>query len=258
MSDPVALGLDRLPCGAVRARVTLQAPRANALEPALLAALDATLDRAEEAGASVILLTSAGRNFCSGGDVARFAQAVAAGQGAQQARQTVPRLQALVLRLLSVPALVALAGRGAITGGGAGFLFASDIAVLSPDAFLQPYYTIVGFAPDGGWSAILPEVIGPRAALSVQLENRRFSAGDCVGLGLAAATDPHPEARIETLVDPLNIEAALAAKRLVWNPQRLTDVKTRLEAETQAFLARIDQPDTAHGMARFLQGLTHA
>jgi len=34
-----------------------------------------------------------------------------------------------------------------MTGGGAGFLFAADLAVLAPDAFVQPYYTRMGFAP---------------------------------------------------------------------------------------------------------------
>lgn len=246
-----------LPSGATCARLRLSAPRANALEPGLLQALDAALDAAEKGRADVILLAAAGRNFCSGGDVARFAEAVAAGRGVAYAGEVVPLLQRIVLRLLSMPRLVALAGRGAITGGGAGLLFAADLAVLAPDAFVQPWYTAVGFAPDGGWTAVLPERIGAGAALAWQLRNGRVDAPAARGMGLAAAVDEDPEGRALALLSALNIEAAKASKRLIWDRARLKSVEARLAAETAAFRTRIAAPDTAAGMARFLDGAGH-
>lgn len=242
-----------LPSGATCARLRLAAPRANALEPGLLLALSEALDAAEKGRADVILLASAGRNFCSGGDVARFAEEVAAGRGVCYANKVVPLLQEIVLRLLSMPRLVALAGKGAITGGGAGLLFASDLAVLSPDAFVQPWYTVVGFAPDGGWTAILPERIGAGAAAGLQLTNRRLDAAAAQAMGLAAAVDADPEARALALLSDVNIDSAKATKRLIWDRARLRLVEARLKAETTAFRARIAQPDTVAGMARFLE-----
>lgn len=243
-----------LPGGATCARIRLSAPRANALEPDLLTALQEALDRAEKARADVILLSSKGRHFCSGGDVARFAREVAAGRGACYANSVVPRLQDVVLRLLSMPRLVCVAGRGAITGGGAGLLFAADLAVLAPDTFVQPYYSAVGFAPDGGWTALLPERIGAGAALSWQVENARVTAEDACRLGLAAAVADDPEDRLLAFVTSMNLEAAKAAKRLTWDKARLKAVAGRLRAETEAFRARITQPDTVAGMERFLRG----
>jgi 2-(1,2-epoxy-1,2-dihydrophenyl)acetyl-CoA isomerase len=258
MTGLVGLTFEDLPGGFLGARVTLQGPRSNALTPEGLAALSDALDTAEDAGAALVTLAASGHNFCSGGDVARFADRVASGQGAAYASQVVPRLQQVILRLVSMPALIGLAGRGAITGGGAGFLFAADLAVLAPDAFVQPYYTTVGFAPDGGWSALLPEIVGAGAALSMQLANRRISAAECVRLGLAIEIDPAPEQRLNALVSVMNIDAARAAKRLVWDAERLRSVAVRLEAEVQAFFDRIAQPDTEQGMSRFLQGLHNA
>lgn len=241
-----------LPSGATCARLRLSAPRANALEPGLLQALSDALDAAEKGRADVILLTSAGRNFCSGGDVARFAAEVTAGRGVAYAGEVVPRLQQIVLRLLSMPRIVGVAAKGAITGGGAGLLFAADLAVLSPDAFVQPFYTRVGFAPDGGWTAVLPERVGAGAAATWQLRNARVDAAAARGMGLAAAVDEDPETRALALLSDTNIDAVKVSKRLIWDAMRLRAVEARLKAETAAFRARITQPDTVVGMARFL------
>lgn len=253
MTGPVAATFVDLPTGATIARLRLAAPRANALEPGLLQAISQALDAAERGGADAVLLSSAGRNFCSGGDVSRFAAEVAAGRGAIYADTVVPLLQQIVLRLLSMPRLVVLAGKGAITGGGAGFLFASDLALLAPDAFVQPFYTAVGFAPDGGWTAVLPERIGAGAAAALQLANRRLDAVAARDIGLAMAVDADPEARALALLSEMNIEAAKATKRLIWDEARLHRVQMRLHAETDAFRARIGQPDTVAGMAGFLE-----
>ncbi len=238
--------------GATCARIRLSAPRANALEPKLLRALNAALDAVEKGRADVVLLSSAGRNFCSGGDVACFAQAVADGRGVDYANDVVGQLQAVVLRLLSMSQVIGIAGRGAITGGGAGFLFASDVAVLSPDAFVQPFYTRVGFAPDGGWTALLPDSIGAARALSWQLENRSVAAEEAVQLGLAAKTHPDPEGGMLELFSQMNVGSARETKGLIWDSKRLRQVEARLKSEANAFRKRINKPDTIEGMAHFL------
>lgn len=226
----------------------LTAPRANALEPGFLDAIRAGLDKVETVSPQNLLLTG-GRNFCSGGDVARFAQAVAEGQGRDYALQVVPKLQEIVLRLLSLPSIVTVAARGAVTGGGAGLLFAADRAVLHPSCFVQPYYSQVGFAPDGGWAAILPEKIGAGRALSWLAQDQRVTAKGLVSLGLAEALNETPE---EIALSDGERGSLQTAKRLVWDAARLAQIKARLQAETDAFLHQIEQPETLEGMNRFL------
>lgn len=235
------------------AQIRLSAPRANALEPNLMTALHAALDQAEQHDAKVILL-SGGRAFSSGGDVARFYEA--ARNGAEAARayadRVVPPLQALVLRLVSMPRLVAVAANGAITGGAAGLLFASDLAILSPTAFIQPYYSAVGFAPDGGWTALLPHRIGAGRTLSWLHSNERVDARDAVGLGLAEQVSDHPLDAARDRLAHGNLNAHLTAKALIWDGPRLATLSRRLEAETAAFRDRIGQPDVLDGMRAFL------
>ena len=239
------------PTGEPCFQISLQAQRANALEPGLLTALAEAFDELDRSGARLVLLTG-GRNFSSGGDVSRFHAAAEEGRAAAYASEVVPLLQALVLRMIKTPAIFAVAARGAITGGAAGFLFASDLAVLAPEAFVQPYYTQVGFAPDGGWTAILPDRIGAGLAASWLHTDRRRDAREIVDLGLAAEVEPNPEARAYELLAGTNVDAALAVKVLLWDGARCAAVRQRLDAETNAFKQRISLPETRIGMARFL------
>lgn len=231
--------------------LTLSAPRANALEPGLLDQIRHALDQVE-ARAPDFLVIQSGANFCSGGDVARFFQAAEAGKARDYATQVVPVLQEIVYRLVTLPSVVGVAARGAITGGGAGLLFAADLVVLHPGAFVQPYYAKVGFAPDGGWCALLPEKIGAGRAMSWLGADLRCSAEALRDMGLAAAVSPDPEGAQQTLLSDTGLGTLSAAKSLIWDNDRVRYLKARLDAETAAFLERIDLPSTRAGMKRFL------
>lgn len=253
MTAPVATGWAETATGERCFTLALAAPRANALEPGLLAALHAGLDALERSGARLALL-SGGRNFSSGGDVARFAEAAARGEARAYAETLVPLLQDALLRMIALPVLFGVAARGAVTGGSAGFLFAADLAVLAPGAFVQPWYSRVGFAPDGGWTALLPERVGAGAALRWLLADDRLDAGGALARGLADAVDPEPEARALALLGEGDTGARLAAKALVWDGPRRAETARRLAAETSAFLDRIGRPEVRAGMARYLDG----
>ena len=252
MTTKVAFDTVDLPDGAVCARLPLAGGRANALEPGLLGDFTAALDRAEALDAKVILLCG-GRNFSSGGDVRGFHAATLDGSGQDYARTVVPLLQTIVARLIAMPRLVVVAARGAITGGSAGLLFAADLAVLAPDAFVQPYYPQVGFAPDGGWTALLPERIGAGRAAEWLQSDRRLSAQALCDAGLATAISDTPEEQALELAANGEIGTRLATKALIWDSARRGQVEGRLEAETTAFLDRIAEPDTLRGMSRFLE-----
>lgn len=252
MTAKVAFETVDLSGGAVCARLTLAGGRANALEPGLLGDLISALDRAEAQNAKVILLCG-GRNFSSGGDVRGFHAATLDGTGQDYARTVVPLLQTIVARLIAMPRLVVVAARGAVTGGSAGLLFAADLVVLAPDAFVQPYYPQVGFAPDGGWTALLPERIGAGRAAEWLQSDRRLSAQALCDAGLATAISDAPEEMAMELAARGEIGSRLATKALIWDSARRRQIETRLEAETTAFLDRIGEPDTLRGMSRFLE-----
>ena len=250
----VELNHDGLPEGVIR--IHLAAPRANALVPPLLADLHAALDTAEAEAPRAIVL-SAERNFCSGGDINGFHAAALADELESYSGALVPELQRLVLRLIEMPGVILLAARGALTGGGAGFLFASDIAVLSEDAFVQPYYNTVGFAPDGGWCAVLPERIGLAQTQSWLATNRRVRANELHEMGLAArvVAPGRLDQAVADLLEATDLGTVAAAKSIFWDQTRRKAVSCRLEAEAATFLDRIAQPEIPRRLAAFLESM---
>lgn len=243
--------------------LTLDRPgRGNALVPELLAALRARIEEARQAGAAALVLTGRGRAFSAGGDVARFAAlSKDSSDLLQYAREIVGALNAAVLDLLDFPMPVIAAVNGPVTGGSAGLMLAADMVVMSEEAFLQPYYAQMGFAPDGGWTALLPERIGTARALEVQYLNRRLTAADCLRFGLASETCPPAEleervgARLAVLagMDP----GTLAMTRAnVWSEERRAVVSRALERELRGFLALIARPETRERMQAFVAPAT--
>lgn len=235
------------------ARLTLNRPeRHNSLVPALLDSLNADLDRiAGDREIRAVVLQATGRSFSTGGDVAGF-QAVPRGQRRAYAEGLVGSLNRAVLALLNLPVPVIGRIHGPLTGGSLGFLLACDLAAITPQAFIQPYYAQVGISPDGGWTAMLPARIGTQRAREIQLLNQRVSAQEALQLGLvtacveADALDATIEGWLEKLktMQPASIASTKALLAV--------DYAVGLEAELRNFLDLIDGEEADTGMTRFL------
>jgi 2-(1,2-epoxy-1,2-dihydrophenyl)acetyl-CoA isomerase len=243
--------------------LTLDRPgRGNALVPELLAAFRVRLAEAQAAGIRVLAITGAGRAFSAGGDVAVFAAHAGDAKALRgYAAEIVGELNAAILDLLAFPAPVIAVVNGPVTGGSAGLMLAADMVAMSEAAFLQPYYSEVGFAPDGGWTALLPERIGAAAALKAMYLNEHLSAADCLRLGLVHRVCAPGDLRAAAdawVGDLLDKDAAsLAATRAnVWNPARRARVAAALEREREGFLSLIARPETLERMRHFLNPAT--
>jgi len=237
--------------------LTLDHPaRSNALSDHLLADLHAALDRLPASRA--LVLRASGRHFSTGGDVARFAQEVAAGNGQAYAEAVVGGLNRAILRLAALPCPVLAEVQGALTGGALGLVLAADLVAMDRGAFIKPFYSTVGFAPDGGWTAMLPARIGAHRAREIQFLNRRIGADEALTLGLAdqVCDDPAQVSAgwLAILADKL--PGALAETRRLTTD--LPALATALDAERDAFVARIDSAEARAGMARFLASLKGA
>jgi 2-(1,2-epoxy-1,2-dihydrophenyl)acetyl-CoA isomerase len=239
------------------ARLTLNRPaRHNSLVPELLDDLHAALDRIEREDLVAVVLAAEGPSFSSGGDIAALA-AAPRGERRAYAGRLVGGLNRAILRLVDLPCPVIVRLHGLVTGGACGFVFAADLVAMAPAAFLAPYYVDVGFAPDGGWTALLPERIGAARAAQIQLLNRRIEAAEAASLGLATALVA--EERLDTQIAAwtgtleTKAHASLAATRtLLMPPWRAAAIRAGLERERAHFMDLIDSPQAEAGMARFL------
>jgi enoyl-CoA hydratase/carnithine racemase len=140
-----------------------------------------------------IILTGAGRGFCSGLDLKRAAAAGGLGlgsAGAVRIQDTPP----LVMRRIDKPVLCALngpaAGYGMDLALGCDLLIASDRAVFAPPIRR-------GLLPESGGTWLLPRLIGWQKACEVALLGRKLDAAEIHRLGLANAVVPHDELMAE-------------------------------------------------------------
>ncbi len=233
-----------------------RAERHNSLVPALLEQLLAALDEVDaDARAGAVVLTHAGRHFSTGGDVQAFSE-----QGdalAAYADRLLDLLNRTILRLATLRCPVVVAVEGWLTGGSLGLVLACDMAVLGRGVRIAPYYTVVGFSPDGGWTAMLPELAGAARARAWQLNNTVLTADEAVGHGLAAALAPVGEAEQAALAlatglqDKIPGSVARTRALLRWDQDRLA---AGLERERREFVAQVVTPEAADGMRRFLAG----
>jgi 2-(1,2-epoxy-1,2-dihydrophenyl)acetyl-CoA isomerase len=241
------------------ATVVLDRPaRHNALTPDLLADLLAAVREVEERAASVVVLTGAGHSFSTGGDVAGFIGA--ADEPAtldDYAARTVGSLHEVILALLALPMPVIARVNGPVTGGSVGLVLAADMVAMADDAFVQPFYSELGFSPDGGWTALLPERVGTAKALEIQFLNRRIGAAEAVRLGLATETAPGEvlDAIVADWLDALATKSAAslqATRGLVWDEARRARVADRLAAEMRRFRKLVATADASSRMKAFV------
>ncbi|CAG0947683.1 partial 4-chlorobenzoyl coenzyme A dehalogenase-2, partial [Anaerolineae bacterium] len=170
MSNLVLIETD----GAI-ATLTLNRPeRHNALVPELLAEMLAALDGLKaRAELRALILQANGRSFSTGGDVRAFYKH--RDDIARYSNEVVGGLNQVILALIVFPTPVIAAVQGIVTGGSLGLVLASDIALLAPIASFTPFYTVVGYSPDGGWTAMLPSIIGAKRAAEILLTNQTIS-----------------------------------------------------------------------------------
>ncbi len=170
--------------------ITLNRPEArNALAPELTAALGRVIRWAgEDDDVGAVLLTGAGKAFCSGGDVkamgARRDEQAPRSTHEQAFRDLQARHRAIggALRALRKPTLAALPGAAA--GAGMALALACDMRMAATSAFLTTGYARIGLSGDYGIAWLLSRVVPPATARELMLTSRRVGADEALRLGL--------------------------------------------------------------------------
>lgn len=156
----------------------------NALVPALLAQVTAAMNHAAgDDAVRAVLLQSASDAFSIGGDMHAFNRHFPDIRA--YAKDIVGKLNQTMLAMIDLPKPIVTAVHGPVTGGSMGFVLASDLVLVSPQAVFKAHYPSAGFSPDGGWGVLLPRLIGARRAAECLLLNRSITAEQAVEWGIA-------------------------------------------------------------------------
>jgi len=183
VSDSVAHDSVRYDVDGAVATVTLNRPEAmNALTTPMKAALLEALDLAAgDPSVRCVILTGAGRGFCTGQDLREHAAALEAGQRADTVRL---HYNPIVSAIASMPKPVVAAVNGVAAGAGASLALACDLRLAAANASMMMAFARVGFGPDTGASWTLQHLVGRGRAAELLMLAEPISAARMLELGL--------------------------------------------------------------------------
>jgi 2-(1,2-epoxy-1,2-dihydrophenyl)acetyl-CoA isomerase len=233
--------------------LTLNRPDAlNALDAELRRSLLTAVNAArKDDTVRAIVITGAGRGFCSGADLR-------GDMGERDFRAVLvaeynPLIEAI--RRLAKPVVAAV--NGVAAGAGMSLALAADVVVAADGARFVPAFNRIGLVPDSGLARILVRGVGRHRAFEILMGERQLGADDAHQLGLVAAVVP---------TDRLAEVAADLARRLAGGPTRGIGLTKRLinaaedathaealasEAALQSLAGRTE--DHAEGVAAFTE-----
>lgn len=187
--------------------LTMNRPdRLNAASLDMADELSDALDRLD--GARAVLITGAGRAFCSGADLqARGERGVGGGQASHAALTRHYNPLMVKLAEFDVPTVAAV--NGAAAGVGCSIALACDFVVAGNSGYFLQAFVNIGLVPDGGASWMLPRLIGRARATEMMLLGEKVGAAKAAEWGLI-----HKAVGDETLM----VEATALAERLAAGP----------------------------------------
>ncbi len=222
------------------AQITMSRPeRLNAISPELIADLHDALEEVErDRSQRAVVLTGAGRGFCSGADLK-------AG-GDQEFSEPTDRsrlgaiydmqldLANLMLKIYELRVPVIAAVNGPAVGGGFAIALHCDVRVAAESARFGSVFIKVGLSSlDVGNSYLLPRIVGAGRARELMLTGRIFDAAEAERIGLVSQVVP----------DGQVVEAALDVARMIAANNEYGVWMTKLGAN-----ATLDAPSLRHAM----------
>jgi 2-(1,2-epoxy-1,2-dihydrophenyl)acetyl-CoA isomerase len=217
------------------ALITLARPEVmNALNTQMRAELTVALKRAG-AEARVVVLTGAGRAFCSGQDL---------GDGTSVAGLDLERVlrdeyEPVLHAINDAPVPVIAAVNGIAAGAGANLALACDVVIASEKAAFLQAFTRIGLIPDAGGTYFLPRQIGMARAMGAALFAERISARQAADWGMIWEAVPevdfdhHWRARAAHLANGPTLAYRAVRQALRASPENGFTAQLELEARLQ-------------------------
>ena len=233
--------------------ITLNRPDTyNAINRAMHVGLRAALAEAAHAEVRAVVLTGAGRGFCSGQDLREFQELPG---GVQQALEETYHPNIRAIRTLEKPVVAAI--NGACAGAGLSLACACDVRVASSEATFVPGFIGIGLVPDAGGTWFIHRSLGYARAFEWMVSNRRLSAAEALEWGLVSEEIPG-DAFDERVSELARWYAALPTRGVAMTKQLFehafaASLQDQLELEAELQQAATQTEDFAEGVQAFLE-----
>ena len=243
------------------ARVTLNRPeRLNAISFEMLEALTQALEDADrDREIRAIVLTGAGRGFCSGLDLKDTAAgkgiAGALGGGGGVNHLGTRHLPATVFHEIDTPVVSAINGPAA--GYGFDLALGCDIRLMSDGAKLIPGFAKRGIVPESGGTWYLPRLVGWARACEIAFLGDDIGPERALALGVVNAVVPAAELEVEATrwAEKIagNAPLAIAAMKRLFRHGLNEDFESHSHHVLMQLLALFRSEDFKEAMTAFFE-----
>jgi 2-(1,2-epoxy-1,2-dihydrophenyl)acetyl-CoA isomerase len=237
------------------ATLTLNRPeKLNALNMKMAEELEsAVAEIVKDRDVRTLIITGAGRGFCSGADVGEMAQAAAP----VETRYWTQRAHKIILALTNLEKPVIAKVNGVAVGIGCSLALSSDIIIASENARFSLIFSRIGLIPDGGSLFHLPRLVGPAKAKELIFTAKMLGAKEAEKIGLINKAVPTNELdnEVNKLAKQLAEGPTVAfgmAKKII-NKGFSMDLSSVLECEAFGQTIAGTTEDAREGVMAFLE-----
>ena len=217
---------------------------------------DAVEELSDREEVRVLIITGAGRGFCTGADVGYLKELSDAGD-MEGLKALVEAGRRVVTRIHETPQPVIAAVNGPAAGGGANLALACDLRLASDRASIGQTFNRIGLHPDWGGTYFLPRLVGPAAAAELIFTAEMVPAERAQHLGIFNRVVPHDELMKETRRLALRLAAKpplpLRLAKGAINRSLTSSLEEMLDYELQAQIECARSADAKEGLAAFVE-----
>lgn len=240
------------------ATLTLNEPETlNAITPEMVRRLIEVVSEVDENGdVRAVILTGAGRGFCSGLNLTRSAGEIFS-RGSVGLRQAMGNVNSLLTGIAEMEKPWLAAVNGPAVGGGFSLALTCDLVLAAESAYFSAGYIKVGLMMDMGLTYLLPHLGGLRRANELAFFGERLPAAEAVALGLVNRVLPDGDLISAAHEWALRLAQgptlAIAANKLAMRRALHSSYREALEWESQTLPLVAQSEDLREGLSAFIQ-----
>src|SRR5437868_1218960 len=240
---------------AALATITLNRPeKRNAISFELISDLMRALDGVARSSARVLIVTGAGKAFCSGMDLENLKALI--GRSPEQSLEDSRTMVRLFRTIYEFPKVTIAAVNGAAIAGGTGLALLSDFTLAVPEAKFGYTEVRIGFVP-AIVSTFLLRQVGEKHARDLLLTGRIIESEEAHRIGLINEIVPAEKLveRARELASQLmeNSPASLVCTKRLLSDHARTELDTQIRSAVQENAAIRSTSDFREGISSFLE-----
>jgi 2-(1,2-epoxy-1,2-dihydrophenyl)acetyl-CoA isomerase len=233
--------------------ITLNRPDVyNAVNRAMHEGLASALAGAADPKVRAVVLTGAGRGFCSGQDLREFESFPG---GVREALEQTYHPNVRAIRGLEKPVIAAI--NGPVAGAGLSLACSCDVRVASAEASFVPGFIGIGLVPDAGGTWFIHRLLGFTRAFEWMVSNRRLGTEEALAWGLVSESIPVESftARVAELAVSYAAlpTRAVAMTKQLFEHSYTASLEQQLELEAALQQAATETHDFGEGVQAFLE-----